>query len=114
MSLLLRTFLPYILGILLAAISLGGVYWYVRHQGAQAEREAAFKREVAEYKLRVEKANVVALELERLLAGERQRVDELKKDLKNETGSKIIYRSCVTPDSGMCLYNEARTGTCAR
>lgn len=105
---LLRLTWPY----LLAAIAVFGVAAYLRHQGAQAARDEAFRKEVAAYKAEAEKANQIAVGLEATLADLRNTNNQLNERLRNENDP--VYTRCVTPDSGLRLYNAARQGTPAR
>lgn len=108
---LLRPFLPYILIGLLGTVGVGGAYFYIRQQGVAAEREAQFLREIEAYKREVVKSQKVSRDLEVALASSRQQIRKINERLARELGKDPVYRECVTPDSGMQLYNATRAGT---
>lgn len=90
---------------------LGGVYYYVRHQGVEAERNAQRERELAFYKEAVEKSATVAKELEENLANARENVRKLNRRLKDEIDANPIYVECVVPHDGVLVVNDALSGT---
>lgn len=118
MPILLINFLrPYffhiVVGAAVIAVVVGGVL-YIRHQGVQAEREAAFKREVDVYKEQVAKATQIAAGLEQTLQTQRAEAQQLKERLNDETSTNVVYRNCVLPVGGVQLLNQALTGKPAR
>lgn len=107
---LLRVMWPY----LLAGVVGLGVVGYLYQKGKQAEREAAFRREVAAYQAEVLKANQIAVGLESTLANLRVENQQLNERLRDETARDPVYRDCVLPVGGVQLLNRALQGTAAR
>lgn len=107
MWLFLRPFLPYLLGVGLALAGAGGLYWYIRHQGVLAEREAVFRAQVAEYQAAVAKAQAISVDLETKLHHSRAEVTKLNGRLRHELGKDPVYRECVLPDDGVQLLDSA-------
>lgn len=108
------TFLRWTWPYLAIAFLVFAVAAYLRHQGVQAEREAAFKREVESYKAEVVKANQIAAGLEQILQTQRAEAQQLKERLNDETSTNVVYRNCVLPVGGVQLLNQALTGKPAR
>lgn len=106
----LRVAWPY----LLAAVAAFGVAAYLRHQGAQAEREAAFRREVEAYKADTVKANQIAVGLEAELATARTKINQLNERLQDELHKDPVYGICRVPAGGVRVADRALTGNTTR
>ena len=108
---LIRPFLPYIIVGLLTLFSVGGIYVFVRHQGAQAEREANFKRAIEAYVAEVSKANRVSVALAKKLNLSRLEVRNVNERVDDELSKEPVYYQCVVPASGVQLLNDAIKST---
>ena len=111
---LVRALLPYLLIGALALVGTGGVYIYVKHQGALAEREANYKAQIAAYKVSVDKANAISLALESKLEQSRMQINKMNERLKHELTKEPVYIECIVPASGVQLLNSAIKGVPAR
>jgi len=109
---LLRPYLLQIGAVALAVALVIGGYWYIRHQGAVAERKeqelAALKDSLAIVLAQSAKNDAIAKDLEKRLADSAVKQHELNGRLKNEIAKNTVYRQCRVPDDGVHLLRDAR------
>ena len=111
---LIRPFLPYVLAALAALVGVGGVYWYIHHQGVLAEQQRQREAEIRAYLAAVQHSSTVATELEAKLADLRKTNAKLQEELQHETNRDPVYRECRLPIDGVRILQRAFAGTTAR
>ena len=87
---------------------LTGLYWYVHQQGVNAEKEKAYKQQIAAYIRASERANGIAEALEAQLTDMRQKHKQMNERLRNELSKDPGYAQCVIPVDGVRRLNSAR------
>jgi len=101
---------PYVLGLLVA----GGVVLYLEHRGAEKERQRQLEAQIVELNNKLAKKDKISAETERELTEALELERKRNERLNDETRQNPVYRSCVLPDNGLRLYNEARIGKPSR